>query len=233
MLLDLFYFCRTLGSMKHIVFEVDTRAFGRAVMDFLAEVPREKLPRIISSCMSERGESGDFKLVGTVIVSAGSRPSFFPEKNALLRPSFLHFFRSADPAFRADIAKKAVSLYFPQGAGIPKGEPKNLEKTGVPLKISSLFAGNLGGVDIPFGIAVGVKKKILKALLGQRMTSSRDTKIKAFATVMGGKVKVSLPYEKLGLVVQSSLGSLDHPALLRLDAMLTECIGKEAKLRSK
>lgn len=210
--------------MKYISFDLDSRAFGRGIMNFLDTVSRENLPRIISACVTKMNETKVFKLGGAVLLSSDSEVFFSPDAGALSKASFLHFIRSADSGLRAALAKKAVSLYF--ASDKKTGTKVSTLSAGVPLKISPLSAGNFTDFGISFDTAIGIKKEILNTLLGRRAASKRDARIRSFATVIDGKIKVCLPQEKLGAVIHSSLPSMDRAALLRLDSGLSDCISK-------
>lgn len=215
--------------MKHIGFDLDSRSFCKGILSFLDSIPRTKLPRIIDACISKEVNNEPFKLSGNVIFSSSSRLSFVPDTGALSKPGFLRFLHSSTDSFRAAIAKKSVSLYFSEVKNGAENASFSLEKSGITLNFTDFFTGGLAGLDLSLTDAVNIRKRVLRALLGKPVDGGKDKSLRSYVASDGGKLRVFLPSDKVGVLIQSSLSSLDRGGLLKLDMALSSCMGRAIK----
>jgi len=215
--------------MKHIGFNLDSRSFCRGILSFLDRTPKAELPRIIGSCIFNKGNSETFKLPGNVVFSSTSQLSFAPDTGAFSRPGFLRFINSSADSFRAAIAKKSVSLYFSETNNGAQLSHSSLEKTGIALNFTDFLTGGLVDFDLSLAAAVGIRKRVLKALLGKPVGGSKSRSLRSYVASEDGKLRVFLPSDKVGVLIQSSLASLDRSALLKLDMALSDCMSRAIK----
>lgn len=210
--------------MKYTSFDLDLRAFGRTIVDSLEEVPCENLADIVNACLSVKQEQKPLRLGGMAVFSTEHGLSFTPDISSISASGLRRFAGSSDSTLKANLAKKAVFLFFSKNKKPADRRSPLTGKGGVSVKNLTLSAAALLDLNLPLKAIIGLKKRVLKAMIGQPAPVPKEIKIRAFAAFLNGKLQLFLPSEKVGLVVQHSLFSLDYQSLLKLDAALSECM---------